>query len=82
MVDAEEMYYHIDAKQLEQRLTRIPKRSSPYIYTVSRWIWIRLWNSPSSTAVVIEDACQAHGARYKGRRWLVRPRRRLLVLSR
>ena len=45
------------------------RRSCPCTSTASRRTWIRSWRSRASTScVVIEDACQAHGAEYKGRR--------------
>ena len=46
-----------------------PRRSSRCTSTASRPTWTRSWRSRSRHGlIVIEDACQAHGAEYKGRR--------------
>ena len=46
-----------------------PRRSSPSISLASARIWIRFWNIADKHGMpVVEDACQAHGALYKGRK--------------
>jgi dTDP-4-amino-4,6-dideoxygalactose transaminase len=47
---------------------RKPKRFCRFISTVSRPTWGRSCNSREARPVVIEDASQAHAARYEGRR--------------
>ena len=51
------------------RSRRAPRRSCRCIST-ARWpTWTRSWRSPNRHGIpVIEDACQAHGAEYKGKR--------------
>ena len=56
-------------RRSRRRSRRARRRSSRCTSTASRPTWIRSWRSRRRHGlVVIEDAAQAHGAEYKGRR--------------
>ena len=68
-VDINEESYNIDCKKIEERITKRTRAIIP----------VHLYGQPAdmdeimdiarvNDIIVIEDACQAHGARYKGKR--------------
>ena len=69
-VEPDPRTYNLDPDRIAGgRSRRARGRSSRCISTASPRTWRRFWNSGSGTACkVIEDAAQAHGARYRGRR--------------
>ena len=79
-VDVDALTYTMDPLLLEEAITSRTKAVIPVHLFGQPAEWIRFWRfARSHGLVVIEDAAQAHGAEYKGRRRFTR-RRRLLQL--
>jgi dTDP-4-amino-4,6-dideoxygalactose transaminase len=67
-VDIDEQTYTMDPNLLERPSVREPRRLFPSISSASARTWIRFLKLPKHGIPVVEDACQAHGALYKGRK--------------
>jgi len=68
-VDVDPVTYNIDVQQLAQRITTRTKAIVPvHLYGQSAEMDAIMEVAERYGLFVIEDACQAHGARYKGRR--------------
>ena len=68
-VDVDALTYTMDPTLLEEAITPGPKPLFPFTFSGSRPTWTRFSRSRVRTVLlVIEDAAQAHGAEYKGRR--------------
>lgn len=69
LVDVDRDTYNIDAAQVEAAITRRTRAIVPvHLYGQAAALDPILEIARSHNLVVIEDACQAHGARYKGKR--------------
>ncbi len=68
-VDVEELTYNMDIGQIEAAVTARTRAIIPvHLYGLPAEMGPILDLAEKHELVVIEDACQAHGARYKGRR--------------
>jgi dTDP-4-amino-4,6-dideoxygalactose transaminase len=67
LVDCDARTYTIDVDRLTEAITSRTRPSSVHLYGHPADT-DPILRSPARRAIVIEDACQAHGARYKGRR--------------
>lgn len=69
LVDIDPATYNLDVDQLENAITPRTKAILPvHLYGLPADMDAILEIAQRQGAVVIEDACQAHGARYKGKR--------------
>ena len=69
VVDINDESYTIDCKKIEERITKSTKAIVPvHLYGQSADMDEIMDIARVNKLVVIEDACQAHGARYKGKR--------------
>jgi len=69
LVDADPKTYNIDVSQIENAITERTKAIMPvHLYGQTADMDPIMEIARRRNLVVIEDACQAHGARYKGRR--------------
>lgn len=69
LVDIDQDTYNIDTRKIEAAITDRTKAVVPvHLYGQSADLEPLLAIARNHNLIVIEDACQAHGARYKGRR--------------
>ena len=68
-VDCDPKTYNIDTRQIEEKITKKTKAIMPvHLYGQPAEMDIIMSLAKKHNLFVIEDACQAHGARYKGKR--------------
>ncbi len=69
LVDCEENTFNIDPARIEEKITKKTKAIMPvHLYGRPADMDQTLKIAKKHNLMVIEDACQAHGARYKGKR--------------
>lgn len=69
LVDCDESTFNIDTKKIEKNITKKTKAIMPvHLYGRSADMDQILKIAKKHNLIVVEDACQAHGAQYKGRK--------------
>jgi dTDP-4-amino-4,6-dideoxygalactose transaminase len=69
LVDVDPLTYNIDVERIEAAITSRTRAIMPvHLYGLPAEMDTILQLADKHSLLVIEDACQAHGARYKGRR--------------